>query len=116
MKKEGHISAFIAIALLCGALSASASTPCPKWMPKPYEQYLIKMQVERDTVPAPSVMLYGLRVKPKVDISHFKVGPFWVPDPPLLFEKEYEERDRDRYRKGNIAGAIIEDIINLFLL
>ena len=51
-----------------------------------------------------------------MDVSHFKVGPFWVSDPPSLFEQEDEWRDRDRYKKGRILGDIIEDIINIFLL
>lgn len=65
---------------------------------------------------APSIMLHGAKTKRKVDVSHFKVGPFWVPDPPSLFEQEDEWRDRDRYKKGRILGDIIEDIINIFLL
>lgn len=61
-------------------------------------------------------MLHGAKTQRKVDVSHFKVGPFWVPDPPSLFEQEDEWRDRDRYKKGRILGDIIEDIINIFLL
>lgn len=116
MKNPRTFSAFAAFVLLCGALPGAASTPRNKWMPKPYEQYLIKMRVERDTMPASSVMLPGLKVKPKVDVSHFKVGSFWVPDPPSLFEKEDEWRDRDRYSKDRWVGDVLEDIINLFLL
>lgn len=109
--------ALAATLLLTALLPSAASTPVPRaWTPQPYRQYLIKLEVERDTMTAPSIMLHGAKTKRKVDVSHFKVGPFWVPDPPSLFEQEDEWRDRDRYKKGRILGDLIEDIINIFLL
>ena len=108
--------ALAATLLLTALLPSAASTPVPRWTPQPYRQYLIKLEVERDTIAAPSVMLHGAKTKRKVDVSHFKVGPFWVPDPPSLFEQEDEWHDRDRYKKGRILGDLIEDIINIFLL
>lgn len=115
-KKDDHGTALAATLLLTALLPSAASTPVPRWTPQPYRQYLIKLEVERDTIAAPSVMLHGAKTKRKVDVSHFKVGPFWVPDPPSLFEQEDEWRDRDRYKKGRILGDLIEDIINIFLL
>ena len=73
--------ALAATLLLTALLPSAASTPVPRWTPQPYRQYLIKLEVERDTITAPSVMLHGAKTKRKVDVSHFKVGPFWVPDP-----------------------------------
>lgn len=108
--------ALAATLLLTALLPSAASTPVPRWTPQPYRQYLIKLEVERDTITAPSIMLHGAKTQRKVDVSHFKVGPFWVPEPPSLFEQENEWRDRDRYKKGRILGDIIEDIINIFLL
>lgn len=116
MNKRKILAALIGAMLSCGVPSATTAKVATRWMPKPYRQYLIKLQVERDTVLAPSVMLHGLKVKPKVDVSHFQVGPFWVPDPPSLFEQEDGWRDRNRYQKGHVFGDILEDVINLFLL
>lgn len=73
--------ALAATLLLTALLPSAASTPVPRWTPQPYRQYLIKLEVERDTIAAPSIMLHGAKTKRKVDVSHFKVGPFWVPDP-----------------------------------
>lgn len=73
--------ALAATLLLTALLPSAASTPVPRWTPQPYRQYLIKLEVERDTITAPSIMLHGAKTKRKVDVSHFKVGPFWVPDP-----------------------------------
>ena len=114
--KKAIQSVLTAILLQVCSLSAVAFTPTQQWTPQPYRRYLIQLEVKRDTTVTQSVMFPHLKSKPKVDINHFKVGPFWVPDPPSLFQEEDEWRDRDRYSKGRWVGDVIEDIINIFLL
>lgn len=97
--------ALVATLLQTALLPAAASTPVPRWTPQPYRQYLIKLEVERDTITAPSVMLHGAKTKRKVDVSHFKVGPFWVPDPPSLFEQEDEWATETATRKGGFSAT-----------
>ncbi len=44
--------ALVATLLLTALLPSAASTPVPRWTPQPYRQYLIKLEVERDTITA----------------------------------------------------------------
>lgn len=113
---KGILFATFTALLLLGSQPAMADpTTSPRWMPKPWRQYLVRLEVERDTIVAPSVMLGKQKPAPKVDVSHFAVGAFWVPDPPSLFAEQDEWADRDRYRKGHLLGNIIEDVVNILL-
>lgn len=97
--------ALAATLLLTALLPSAASTPVPRWTPQPYRQYLIKLEVERDTITAPSIMLHGAKTKRKVDVSHFKVGPFWVPDPPSLFDRRTNGATETATRKGGFSAT-----------
>lgn len=61
-----------------------------------------------------SIMFAGKKMCPKVNTRQFIAGPFWVPDPPSLFEEE------DRYyrmsRNQSLGECIFETLVNMLLL
>lgn len=91
--------------LLTALLPSAASTPVPRWTPQPYRQYLIKLEVERDSMTAPSIMLHGAKTKRKVDVSHFKVGPFWVPNHPRSSSRRTNGATETATRKGGYSAT-----------
>ena len=97
--------ALAATLLLTALLPSAASTPVPRWTPQPYRQYLIKLEVERDTITAPSIMLHGAKTKRKVDVSHFKVGPFWYQTHPRSSSRRTNGATETATRKGGFSAT-----------
>ncbi|MCH4148741.1 MAG: hypothetical protein LKG25_09790 [Prevotella sp.] len=62
-----------------------------------------------DSVPPQSIMLKGKQNYRPVDLSPFQCGPYWVPDPPSLFE------DDDYNKDSSFAGDVIETVVNTII-
>lgn len=68
------------------------------WKPTPWQAYLCQLKVEKDTIcDARSIMLPKTYRIEKVDVKNFHCGPFYVPDPPPIFDQDPEYSWRSRY-------------------
>lgn len=106
----------LAVLLWFGATSVAAQTAPQGWKPQPWRQYLVKLEVERDTVFTLSDMLGHPKSQPKVDLSRFSVGTFSVPDSPSIFTGQERWIGREGRRKGHVLGNFIEGMVNTLFL
>lgn len=75
------------------------------WEPKPWEKYVVEIEVRCDTVPQTSIMLRGVRNgKPRpFNPENFRVGAFWVPEQPSLFAEYDDKRQQERIASGDYS-------------
>lgn len=113
MTKRMILTTVLALAVTCG---------CRAWQLKPWQQTLIDIEVQRDTVPAPSLMLQGGQwmKTTHVDKRIFQCGPYWVPDPPSLFQAQDDMIRDERIRRGDyhtsdFVADFVSDLIDIFL-
>lgn len=77
------------------------------WEPKPWEKYVAQVEVQRDTVPQPSIMLQRLTepTANRFNPANFRVGYIFVPDPPSLFADYDEQIERQRIASGSYSSS-----------
>ncbi|MDR0186416.1 hypothetical protein ETF27_10765 [Prevotella brunnea] len=84
------------------------------WQPKAWQQYLIELNVRKDTIPQLSSIMCPKNVSTRrIDTRPFRCGPYYMPDPPSLFEAQDEaERWRRIERDGYHTTDLVCDILN----
>lgn len=92
--------------------------PARAWEPQPWMKYIIQLELEKDTVPQPSIMTKGFRTSKKVDTRPFNCGPYFFYQPGI-FEAEDEQRQNEKvargdYTTGDFVLDIITDILDIF--
>lgn len=91
------------------------------WEPKPWERYVIQMEVRNDTLPQHSIMQQGPNAASMggFDFRNFHFGPFYAPEPPSLFaaydeQIEREQMAREDYSWGVLFTDTVLDILSAF--
>ena len=107
----------IKLCFVIAGLTASSVNACG-WEPQPWRKYLIKTEVEKDTIPQHSIMRIIPDREPKIDKRHFQCGPYYVYQPGI-FEAEDEQRERMKVMRGEYSTAdfisdLITDVIDIF--
>ena len=87
--------------------------------PQTWRKYIASLEVERDTVAQPSVMLRGLRRDAKIDSKAYQCGTYYFYQPGI-FEEEDDKRQTQRimsgdYTTGDFIVDAIFDTIGLFV-
>ena len=83
------------MAMTTSAQEFSTRTPGQQWMDSVCQTVQLTPIVFTHEVPliledqASSIMTGQRFPNREVDLSHFRCGPFWVPDPPPLFDDSY---------------------------
>lgn len=83
------------MAMTANAQELSTRTPGQQWMDSVCQTVQLTPIVFTHEVPliledqASSIMTGRRFPNREVDLSHFRCGPFWVPDPPPLFDDSY---------------------------
>ncbi len=83
------------MAMTANAQELNTRTPGQQWMDSVCQTVQLTPIVFTHEVPliledqASSIMTGRRFPNREVDLSHFRCGPFWVPDPPPLFDDSY---------------------------
>jgi hypothetical protein len=83
------------MAMTANAQELNTRTPGQQWMDSVCQTVQLTPIVFTHEVPliledqASSIMTGRRFPNREVDLSHFRCGPFWVPDPPSLFDDSY---------------------------
>ena len=83
------------MAMTANAQELNTRTPGERWMDSVCQTVQLTPIVFTHEVPliledqASSIMTGRRFPNREVDLSHFRCGPFWVPDPPPLFDDSY---------------------------
>lgn len=87
------------------------------WEPPVWERYVISLEVQGDTLPTQSIMEKAINVKSVklFNSDNFRVGAFFVLDPPSLFAVYDEQIGQERIVRGDysFAQAVVNSLCDI---